>query len=374
MKNVFILLLTGTVFLVLSSCGSKDKPSSAEELAKLKASQKEIQARIAEIEKQNGKNDSTRKVAVSVTPMTPVMFNNYIDVQGKVDIDEVVNAIPEMPGIIQNILVHEGQHVQKGQVVATLRSETIDRGIDQLDQQIAFAKTIYEKQKRLWDQEIGTELQLLTAKNNYDNLVNQKKTTLSNKNSFNVISPISGVVDAVNATVGQSYASPVNPPVIRIINTGRLKVKADIPENYAPVVHNGSSVQLIFPDVRDTLITKVNYVEKLINPLSRTFSAYIPLPSSARFQPNMTTQVKIASYQNARAFVLPMGVIQKTDKGDFVYVADASSHAVLKPVTLGNTYNSKVEILSGLTLGDHVITAGYEELNEGDLLLIEKGQ
>ncbi|HNB81444.1 MAG TPA: efflux RND transporter periplasmic adaptor subunit [Chitinophagaceae bacterium] len=374
MKNVFILLLTGTVFLVLSSCGSKDKPSSAEELAKLKASQKEIQARIAEIEKQNGKNDSTRKVAVSVTPMTPVVFNNYIDVQGKVDIDEVVNAIPEMPGIIQNILVHEGQHVQKGQVVATLRSETIDRGIDQLDQQIAFAKTIYEKQKRLWDQEIGTELQLLTAKNNYDNLVNQKKTTLSNKNSFNVISPISGVVDAVNATVGQSYASPVNPPVIRIINTGRLKVKADIPENYAPVVHNGSSVQLIFPDVRDTLITKVNYVEKLINPLSRTFSAYIPLPSSARFQPNMTTQVKIASYQNARAFVLPMGVIQKTDKGDFVYVADASSHAVLKPVTLGNTYNSKVEILSGLTLGDHVITAGYEELNEGDLLLIEKGQ
>jgi len=374
MKNVFILLLAGTVFFGLTSCGSKDKPSSAEELAKLKASQKEIQARIAEIEKQNGKNDSTRKVAVSVTPMTPVVFNNYIDVQGKVDIDEVVNAIPEMPGIIQNILVHEGQHVQKGQVVATLRSETIDRGIDQLDQQIAFAKTIYEKQKRLWDQEIGTELQLLTAKNNYDNLVNQKKTTLSNKNSFNVISPISGVVDAVNATVGQSYASPVNPPVIRIINTGRLKVKADIPENYAPVVHNGSSVQLIFPDVRDTLITKVNYVEKLINPLSRTFSAYIPLPSSARFQPNMTTQVKIASYQNARAFVLPMGVIQKTDKGDFVYVADASSHAVLKPVTLGNTYNSKVEILSGLTLGDHVITAGYEELNEGDLLLIEKGQ
>ena len=148
MKNVFILLLTGTVFLVLSSCGSKDKPSSAEELAKLKASQKEIQARIAEIEKQNGKNDSTRKVAVSVTPMTPVVFNNYIDVQGKVDIDEVVNAIPEMPGIIQNILVHEGQHVQKGQVVATLRSETIDRGIDQLDQQIAFAKTISPKVKK----------------------------------------------------------------------------------------------------------------------------------------------------------------------------------------------------------------------------------
>jgi membrane fusion protein (multidrug efflux system) len=364
-KTASVMLLV--VGLAACGSGSKNKDSKAE-LAKLKADQKELQSKIAALEATTGKKDSVRKVPVIVTSMTPTIFNNYVDVQGKVDLDEVVNAIPEAPGIINSILVHQGQYVHKGQVVATLRSESVDRGIDQIDQQISFAKTIYDKQKRLWDQEIGTEIQLLSAKNNYEALLKQKQTTLTNKSSFNVLSPINGVVDAVNATVGQSYASPVNPPIIRIINTGKLKVKAEIAENYASVVRSGSNVKLIFPDVHDTLITRVNYAEKLINNVSRTFAVYIPLPSNSRYQPNMIAQVKIATYENSRAFVLPMGVIQKTDKGNFVYVAEANGKAKLYPVQLGNTYESKVEILSGLSLGDKVITSGYEELNEGDQL------
>ena len=355
--------------LSLVACGGDEKPKDSKaELAKLKTEQKELQTKIAAIEKASGTKDSVRKVPVVVTSMTPMMFNNYVDVQGKVDIDEVVNAIPEVPGIISAINVHRGQYVRKGQVVATLRAEAVNRGIEQIDQQISFAKTLYDKQKRLWDQEIGTEIQLLSAKNNYDALLKQKQTTLSNKNSYTVYSPINGVVDAVEATVGQSYASPVNPPIIRIINTGKLKVKAEVAENYASFVRAGSNVKLIFPDVRDTLITKVNYAERMINTLSRTFAVYIPLPANAKYQPNMIAQVKIATYQNARAFVLPIGVIQKTDKGDFVYVADEQNKARLVPVRLGNTYESKVEIISGLSLGQNVITTGYEELNEGDLL------
>jgi RND family efflux transporter MFP subunit len=203
-------------------------------------------------------------------------------------------------------------------------------------------------------------------------LLKQKQTTQSNKNSFNVYSPINGVVDAVDATVGQSFASPMNPPVIKIINTGKLKIKAQIPENYAGVVRTGSSVMLIFPDIRDTLLTKINYAEKIINEVSRAFSVYIPLPSNAKFQPNMTALVKIATYQNAHAFVLPVAVIQKTEQGNFVYVVDENEQSKLREVSLGNSYESKVEILSGLGLGDRVITTGYEELNEGDRLKIEQ--
>jgi len=247
---------------LLAACGSKDNKKPANELADLKNKQKEIQSRISELEAKQPNKDSARKVAVRITPATPAVFTNYIDVQGRVDLDEVVNAIPEMPGILQSILVHAGQSVKKGQVVATLRAETVEKGIAQIDQQIAFAKTVYDKQKRLWEQEIGTEIQLLTAKNNYEALLKQKETTLSNKSSFNVYSPIDGVVDAVNASIGQSYASPVNPPVIRIINTGKLRVKADIPENYAAVIGTGSTVQLRFPDIHDTLVTKISYAEK----------------------------------------------------------------------------------------------------------------
>ncbi|GBL36210.1 cobalt-zinc-cadmium resistance protein CzcB [Filimonas sp.] len=356
------LLITGSV-----ACGSSEKKKDGKaEIAKLKAEQKDIQSKITALEAANGSKDSTRKVPVFVTSMTPTVFTNYVDVQGKVDIDEVVNAIPEMPGIISTINVHQGQAVRKGQIVATLRSEIVDKGIDLIDQQISFAKIVYDKQKRLWDQEIGTEIQLLTAKNNYETLLKQKQSTLSNKSSFNVYSPINGVVDAVEATVGQSYSSPVNPPVIRIINTGKLKVKAEIAENYASVIRTGSKVKLIFPDLRDTLITNVSYAEKMINTISRAFAVYIPLSANSKYQPNMIAKVKIATYQNARAFVLPMGVIQKTDKGDFVYIADEHNKAKLIPVTLGNTYESKVEIINGLSLGTKVVTTGYEELNEGD--------
>lgn len=357
----YILLTT-----FITACGGEKNPAA--ELAALKSKQKEIQAQIATLENNNPKKDSVRKVNVEVTAMSPTVFNNYIDVQGKVDLDEVVNAIPEMPGIISSILVRPGQYVNKGQVVATLRSETVDKGIAQIDQQISFAKTLFDKQKRLWDQEIGTEIQYLSAKQNYEALLKQKETTSSNKSSFKVYSPISGVVDAVDATVGQSFSSPINPPIIRIINTSKLKIRAEIPENYSSVVKTGSNCMVVFPDIHDSIVTKINYVERVINNVSRTYAAYIPLSANAKLQPNMTTQVKIATYQNNMAFVLPISVIQKTDKGNFTYIVNAQNKAELVPVQLGNAYQNKVEILNGLNLGDKVITTGYEELNEGDFV------
>ncbi len=365
--NILKSTISITIFsALLAACGGSQSKNPETELASLKKQQKEIQEKIAKLEASQGKKDSVRVTPVEVISMTPSVFKNYIDVQGKVDIDEVVNAIPETPGIIQSILVKPGQYVSKGQVVATLRSETIDKGVAQLDQQISFAKTLYEKQKRLWEQEIGTEVQLLSAKNQYESLLKQKQTTLSQKQSFNVYSPISGVVDAVDATIGQSFANPVKPPIIRIVNTNKLKIKANIAENYAGIIHTGSNVMLIFPDIRDTLITKINYAERTIDPVTRTFATYIPLSPNPRFQPNMTAQVKIATYENNRAFVLPIAVIQKTDKGDFAFKVDENNKAILTPVTLGNTYMGNVEILSGLTLGDKIITVGYDQLNNND--------
>ncbi len=374
MKTLIHITIGLLTLSLIVACGSNEKTGDKKaELAKLKSEQKKIQEKVAELEKSLGDTNKNvaRKVPVIVTSMSPSQFYNYVDVQGRVDVQEVVNAIPETPGIIESILVKPGQYVRKGQVVATLRSEAVDRGIAELQLQIDFAKTLYDKQKRLWEQEIGTEVQLLSAKNQYESLLRKKESTLTQKNSFHVVSPIQGVVDAVDASVGQSYASPVGGPIIRIINTSKLKVVVDVAENYAGIVRTGTKALLVFPDLQDSLLTSINYAERMINPVSRTFSAYIPLPANPRYQPNMITKVKLVTYQNSRAFVLPMGVIQNTDKGSFVYIADQEGKAKLVPVSLGSTYESRVEILSGLSLGDKVVTTGYEELNEGDILDLE---
>lgn len=365
LKNTsYLALLT-----LLIACGDKGA-SKKEDLASLKKQQQELQDKISKLEAGNKGNDSLLKVPVIVTTMAPSIFNNYIDIQGKVELDEVANAISEAPGIISAVFAKPGQVVHKGQVLATLRTETADKGLAEIEQQISLAKILYEKQQRLWAQEIGTEIQLIVAKNNYESAVKRKETVLSQKNSFNVYSPINGIVDAVDAKVGDAFAPPLSVPLIRIINPHKLKVKADVPENYASIVHGNNQCILLFPDIHDSMGARLNYVEKTINPVSRTYAAYIPVPSNPHIQPNMTTKVKIVTYSNSRAFVLPAAVLQKTDKGNFVYVADAENKAKLVPVQVGNSYQSKVEIVSGLTLDDKVITTGYEDLNEGDLLEI----
>lgn len=361
-KNISLLALLS----LLIACGEQGK--GKEDLATLKKQQKELQDKITKLEASNKGKDSLHKVPVVVTSMTPALFNNYVDIQGKVELDEVANAISEAPGIIREIYAKPGQYVHKGEVLAVLRAETVDKGIAEIDQQISLAKTMYEKQQRLWAQEIGTEIQLIVAKNNYEAAVKRKETVLSQKNSYNVYSPINGIVDAVNAKVGDVFAPPMV-PVIRIINPYKLKVKAEVPENYSTLIHGQNACMIVFPDIHDSIGAHVNYVEKTINPISRTYAAYIPLTANQHIQPNMTAKVKIVTYSNNRAFVLPAAVIQKTDKGDFVYIADGENKAKLIPVQIGNTYQSMVEVTSGLALGDKVITTGYEELNEGDALV-----
>jgi|688.fasta_scaffold01835_30 membrane fusion protein (multidrug efflux system) len=383
MKNSILKhALIISVSALAVSCGSKTDDKNGEaELAKLKQEQKELNASIDRLEKANPQQQSVRKVPVVVTSMVPSQFRTYIEIQGRVDADQVVNASPENMGVVKEIFVRNGQYVNKGQVLASLKSEAliddeIDKGIAELEQQISFAKLLYDKQKRLWDQEIGTEIQLLSAKNNYDALLKKKasievgrKRIDIAKRSFNIIAPISGVVDAVEIKVGQAV-SPGIPNLIRIVNSSKLKVKADIPENYAAQIGSGTDAILFFPDIKDTLVTKISYVAQTINQISRTFEGEINLVNNGRYKPNMIAKVKIVTYANLSAFVLPEGLIQKTGNGDFVYVADANNKAKLIPVTLGRSYNSKVEITSGLNLDDKVITTGFEELNEGDALAV----
>ncbi len=371
MNKTIILLVT--VFFFLAGCsgdGEKGKEADKDpkkELAKLKQEQKEIAEKIAALESSAGLKDSVRKIPVRLTSMFPDRFDQFLELQGRVDAGKSVNATPEAPGVVQRIHVRNGQYVRRGQTLATLKAETINNGIAELNQQISFAKVMYDKQRKLWAQDIGTEVQLLTAKNQYESLLKKKKTTQSQRRMYVIKAPISGVVDDVNINVGD-MANPGMPNQIRIVNTGAVKVKVDIPESYAGKVRSGSQAQIMLPDFNDTMITNVRYVQKTIDPLKRTFTAEITPPSRGNLRPNMIAKVKIATYTNTRAFVLPAKVIQKINGGNYVYVKDNMDKAKLKKVILGKNYRGKVEIQSGLLLDDLVVTAGYEELNEGDKL------
>lgn len=359
----------GIILMSLAvACSESDK----DKLAKLRTQQKEIEKQIKELESKNSKKDSVVPVPVVATNMTPEAFFTYLELQGKVDAGSSVNASPEAPGVVSAIYVSNGQAVRKGQVLASLRADAIQSGIAELDQQIAFAKTMLDKQKRLWEQEIGTEVQLLSAKNNYESLIKKKNTILSQRNMYSIKAPISGIVDAVNINVGD-MANPGFPNMIRIINTSDVKVKVDIPESYGGSVHSGSKSMVIFPDLNDTILTNVQYVQRSIDPVKRTFNAEISPKSATGLRPNMIAQVKIATYENAHAFVLPVRVIQKINAKDYVYIVDKKTNkAKLQEVIVGKNYRGMAEINSGLYLDDLVITTGYEELNEGDKLSVIK--
>jgi membrane fusion protein, multidrug efflux system len=370
-----IIVSTVALSLIISACGnkgSKKKETDAELLVKLKKEQQDMQTKILELQTRVKPSDSAVAVAVVSMPMMPSTFISYIDVQGNVDAENTVVANPEMPGVIQKIFVRNGQFVNKGQTIATLKTSQvtgISDGIAELDQQISFARVLYDKQQRLWKQEIGTEVQLLAARNNYDALV-KKRNSLNNqvatsKKMLSIIAPTSGVVDAVDITEG-SAVSPGMPIGIRIVNTTALKVKAPIAENYGSLVKTGDQTLVIFDDIHDSLYTRIGYVTKVIDPISRTFKAEIPVPNNGKYRPNMVAKVRIVGYRNDRAYVLPAGLIQRNEKGEFVYTIGDDGNAVVTQITTGQSYEGKIEVTSGLNLGQKVITVGFEDLNEGD--------
>jgi membrane fusion protein, multidrug efflux system len=343
--TIYISILSLIAFSIISCGGKKNGKNKEAELAAAKSEQKALKDKIALLEGELGKKDSLPPAtAVEVTDMIPQTFINYIDVQGVVDAENNQVASPEVPGVIQNINVHTGQYVNKGQVVATLKANILNDGMAELELQINFAKTLYDKQKRLWDQEIGTEVQLLGAKNNYESLVKKRNSLQTQKTMYNIIAPISGVVDAIDIKQG-SAVSPGMPIGIRIVSNSNLKVKADIAENYGARVQGGDQVLLIFPDIKDSIFT---------------------VRQNGKLRPNMVVKARVVGYRNDRAFVLPNAVIQKLDGQNFVYIMDIDGTAKLKNITLGESYMGQVEIVSGLGINDKVITNGFADLNEGD--------
>jgi membrane fusion protein (multidrug efflux system) len=359
-----ILYLSAVLFLAACSNKPKDKKT---ELADLKKQQAELASKISALQAQVGTVDSTKGTDVSAMTIEPGQFTNYVQIQGKIDAQDNVTAYPQVSAIITAIYVKAGDHVNKGQVLAQLDNSVLIQNIAQAQAQANLSQQLFQRQKNLWDQKIGTEVQFLQAQTQLQTAQRQVASLRQQSDMYRIVSPISGTVDQMDLKLGQ-VAAPGSAG-IRVINADNLKVKADVPESYSSSVNQGDSVKVLFPDVADSLTTRVSFASKAIDLSSRSFSIEIKLPHNKEYRPNMTAVLKIADYSKRNAIVIPVNTIQKSDEGDYVYVND-KGYAKRTPVTEGATSGGMTEIASGLSKGDQVITEGASELSDGDKVSI----
>jgi membrane fusion protein (multidrug efflux system) len=347
--------------LLLAACSSKPKDKKAE-LADLQKQQQDINAKITKLQSEVG-GDSTKATEVSVAEVKSGAFTNYIQIQGKIDAQDNVTAYPQSPGTITAIYVKPGQHVSKGQVLVQLDNSTQKQTIAQNEATVELNQTLYNRQKNLWDQKIGTEVQYLQAQTT---LAASKKALSALREQaamFRIVSPINGTIDQMDLKLGQ-VAQP-GTSGIRIVNADVLKVKADVPESYAASVGTSNEVLILVPDANDSLKTKVTFAAKAIDPTSRSFAVEIKLPERKSLRPNMTAIIKIADYSKTNTVSIPVKAVQRSENGDYVYVNE-NGIAKRKTVKVGVTYAGMSEILSGLKAGEQLVTEGAADIEDGD--------
>jgi len=375
--GVFVITMS-----MLIACGASEKKGPIEEkkaqLAKMKEEQKKLDQTITSLEEEISKVDTSavkaqRTKLVTTAVMQPGAFTHYIDLQGIIDAENIGYVTPRgTGGQVRAIYVKQGDAVKKGQLIVKLDNIGIQQQTEQLNVQLNLARTLYNRRKNLWDQNIGTEVELLQAKTNVENL--EKQLALLNEQSdlSNVRAEMNGIADWVTLKVGEFF-SPQSATAsgIRLVNNSNLKVKVNVPENYLDRVKEGANIRVTIPDTKRTLIAKVTVKGKTIDANSRSFYVEAKIPANSDLRANQIAMVQIQDYATPSTLTVPLNTIQNDDKGKFVLVAVKEGDKLFarkKVVQIGELYNDKIEIKSGLAQGDVLITDGFQGLYDGQLI------
>lgn len=367
-KIIYFLVLAGFVV----GCGSGSEGNKQEQLDALLKQQAELNEKIKTL-KDELKSPEDKKSAsrlVTIDQIAPAPFRHYVEVQAKVDVDESVSVSPRTQGTVNDILVKEGDKVSKGQVLATLDDQVMQQTLAEVQTQYDFANNIYQKQKNLWDQKIGSEVQYLTAKNNKESLEKRLASVSEQWNMTRIKSPVSGTIDNVNIKIGQVVMPGM--PAFSVVNLTGMKVEGEVGESYSSRIKKGDEVVLYFPDMKKEIKSKVGFTSKAINTLNRTFDVEVPLTGNIEgISPNMVVVMKIVDYKTDEAIVVPVDLLQRSGEGYYAMVAVEEKGKLLakkKMVTVGHTYNGQAEVLTGISSTDKVVTNGYRDLNENQEL------
>lgn len=385
MKKIITLL---TISLILTSCGNKDTKSLDAIVAsnnveamhskkdELVTQQQELAGKIKQIDDRIKELNPEKNIPlITIFKATDTIFEHYLELQGSVETDQNIVVTPEMGGILQRVYVKEGQKVKKGQLLAKVDDGGMGQQLAQLEVQAALAKTTFERQQRLWDQKIGSEIQLLQAKSSYEG---QQKAIASMKQQLgkaNVTAPFSGVIDDLITEQG-SVVSPGQTPILRIVNLDNMYIKTDVPETYLTSVVKGKSVEVLFPVLGKTIKSKIEQTGDFINPDNRTFNAEIEVPNKDKMiKPNLTARLKINDYTNEKAILVPQSIISENAEGEqYVYVLTdkEGNKAKAKRVFIetGKSQGGEIEIVKGLSAGDDIIKEGARSVNDGQTVKI----
>lgn len=381
MRTIYILLLST---IVLISCGEKKQPTLEEVIATKDL--KQIRAKKSELDKQSqeisekiklliaeiDELDTLKKIPlVTVIEIKEEVFSHYLELQGDVKTKQNVLIYPEMTGTLEKVYVLRGQNVVKGQVLATIDDGGISQQVAQLEATTALAKTTFERQKSLWEQKIGSEIQFLQTKTNYEAQKNSLAQLKKQLGKSTIRAPFTGVIDEVIKDQGTVVSPGPGSEVFRIVNLNNMFVETAVPEKYISNVTKGKSVEVFLPMLDKTLNAKVRETGNFINPANRTFMIEIEVPNSDKsIKPNLTARLKINDYTNKNALLIPQSIISENAEGQqYVYVIsnlkDDTGFAKQTIIKTGKTQGDVIEILEGIKSGDILIEAGARSVKDG---------
>ena len=361
---------------ILAACSSPEQATG--DIAAMSAQKdslvsvrSELNTQITLLEEQLSKLDTTARYdAVTALSVESAVFLHYFDVFGTVEADKSISLFPSANGKVERIYVKNGQRVTQGQLLISLDTDILQSSLKELENGLALAKTMFEKQQKLWiDEQIGSEIQFLQAQNQYNGLVQRVKTLKEQIQLSEVHAPFAGTIDNIFVKEGE-MAGPQSPSM-RLVNTSGVYVKADVPESYANRVHVGTPANIAFTSMDYELAAEVLQVGQFIAKGNRTFTINVSLPVSDGVKPNQMVHVALQDYKNEEALTVPASLVQQDVEGnDFVYtlkiIDDAAFYEVAKTwVTTGLTYGNKTEITTGLEQGMMVIDKGSRSVRTG---------
>lgn len=387
MKKILYLI---TATIALSACGSKEQSvddliaqGNLETLRTKKSEvsdqQKQIEANIRKLDSAIALKSGEEKLPlVNTITVDFQKFDHFLELQGDVKTKQNVLVYPEMAGTLQRVYVKKGDQVRKGQTLAVIDDGGMSSQLAQLKTQAELAKTTYERRKRLWDQKIGSEIDYLSAKSNYEASQNSVDQASSQLGKSTIRAPFSGIIDDVIKDQGTVVSPGPGSEVFRIVNLSDMYIEVDVPENYLGEVTKGKEAMVYFPVLRDTITTKIRETGNFIKPSNRSFSVEIPVPNTkGTIKPNLSAKVSLNDYTSEEAILIPSSIISENAEGEqYVYVAEApnsDNEAIAKKsiITTGKTQGGQIEVLTGIANGSHIIKEGARTVKDGQKVKIK---
>lgn len=375
MKSLATLITSLILLVGIFSCASDPIEAKKAELESLKSQLTELNTKIKTLEEELAAADpefaaaNKKSLLITTLPARKGTFTHYLEVTGSVLSKKNVTISSETVGRILEIPAIEGMRVTRGQVLARVDSESIQRSIEELENSLSLARTVFEKQERLWNQKIGTEVQYLEAKSRKEGLEKSLASLKAQLAKSVIRAPFAGTVESVQVRLGELMQPGL--PMFQFVGESDLFIEADLSENYINSIAKGDSVEISFPSISKNIASKVSATGAIINPNNRTFKVEVSLPNLTEVKPNMLSVLKIKDYTNAESVVVPGHLILSDTKGDYVFAVE-NGVAKKKYVKRGYSSGEETEIVEGLTGTEILVDKGFREVGDNFSVTVSK--